>query len=189
MKKNSADWYIKENDFEGCLERFDNARKNWREHWFKTLQTIYNNCKDWAKKYILDPIEKSIIVIADQIKKTVVKKEENKNNNSHTYLINMYDENENLVFTKIGKADNLKRRFKQLLKHQYKNSNAPIARIEPLKIFECPNDDLAQVLESLIRNLFRKSHDFIPNDRFKPFEPTQEEWKEMERFHELVLNQ
>ena len=180
-------WYVKNNDFEGCLERFNAANKGWKKHWFSVLEDIYNNCKEWSKKYILDPVEMVVITISDCIKKTTKKVQNLVNGaNSHTYLINMYDEEDNLVFTKIGKADNINKRFRTLERQYYATQGIQIARVEPVHIFDVKNDDLAQVLESFIRNLFRKTRDFIPNDRFKPFTPSEEEWKEMERYYKLV---
>ena len=103
-----------------------------------------------------------------------------------TYLINMYDEEDNLVFTKVGKADNINKRFSALERQYYATQDIQIARVEPIYVFNVKNNDLAQVLESFIRNLFRKTRDFIPKDRFKPFTPSEEEWKEMERYYKLV---
>ena len=91
------------------------------------------------------------------------------------YIINMYDENDKWVFTKIGKSKNLLKRFQTLERQYYAKDNIQIMRVEPVYTFNVKNDDLAQVLESFIRNLFRKTRDFIPNDRFKPFEPSEEE--------------
>lgn len=102
------------------------------------------------------------------------------------YIINMYDENDKWVFTKIGKSKNLLKRFQTLERQYYARDNIQIMRVEPVYTFNVKNDDLAQVLESFIRNLFHKRHDFIPNDRFKPFEPLAEEWKQMERYYKLV---
>lgn len=102
------------------------------------------------------------------------------------YIINMYDENDKWVFTKIGKSKNLLKRFQTLERQYYAKDNIQIMRVEPVYTFNVKNDDLAQVLESFIRNLFRKRHDFIPNDRFKPFEPLEEEWEQMERYYKLV---
>lgn len=102
------------------------------------------------------------------------------------YIINMYDENDKWVFIKIGKSKNLLKRFQTLERQYYAKDNIQIMRVEPVYTFNIKNDDLAQVLESFIRNLFRKTHDFIPNDRFKPFEPSEEEWKQMERYYKLV---
>lgn len=105
---------------------------------------------------------------------------------SIVYIINMYDENDKCVFTKIGKSNNVIKRFQKLERQYYATQDVQIMRIEPVHVFNVKNDDLAQVLESFIRNLFRKTRDFIPNDRFKPFTPSEEEWKEMERYYKLV---
>ena len=105
---------------------------------------------------------------------------------SIVYIINMYDENDKCVFTKIGKSNNVIKRFQKLERQYYATQDIQIARIEPVHVFNVKNDDLAQVLESFIRNLFRKTRDFIPNDRFKPFTPSEEEWKEMERYYKIV---
>ena len=102
------------------------------------------------------------------------------------YIINMYDENDKCVFTKIGKSNNVIKRFQKLERQYYAAQDVQIMRVEPVHVFNVKNDDLAQVLESFIRNLFRKTRDFIPNDRFKPFTPSEEEWKEMERYYKLV---
>ena len=112
--------------------------------------------------------------------------EEWKKAKSIVYIINMYDENDKCVFTKIGKSKNILRRFQKLERQYYATQDVQIARVEPVHVFNVKNDDLAQVLESFIRNLFRKTRDFIPNDRFKPFTPSEEEWKEMERYYKLV---
>ena len=105
---------------------------------------------------------------------------------SIVYIINMYDENDKCVFTKIGKSKNLLKRFQTLERQYYAKDNIQIMRIDPVYTFNIKNDDLAQVLESFIRNLFRKTRDFIPNDRFKPFTPSEEEWREMEGYYKLV---
>ena len=60
--------------------------------------------------------------------------------NSHTYLINMYDEEDNLVFTKIGKADNINKRFSALERQYYATQDIQIARIEPIYVFDVKKD-------------------------------------------------
>ena len=67
MAKSMSD-YVRTGDFEGCLERYYNAYKNWKEHWFEGLEIIYNNCAEWAKKYVLDPIAKTVTKIANIVK-------------------------------------------------------------------------------------------------------------------------
>lgn len=179
----SAKDYIATNDFKGAKERFDKANKGWKAHWFNTCVEIFDTCKDWAKEYIIDPINKTITAIKETIKKTVPKTL----TTSHTYLIKMFDKNGEWVFTKIGKANDISKRIKDFINHHYSRQNITIADVEIIKEYEVPNDDLAQVLESFMRNHFRKSHELIPNDRFAAFEPTDEDLNEFERYYNLVL--
>ena len=176
--------YVSTNDFEGAKERFDNANKRWKSHWFEACEEIFNACKDWAKKYILDKINKVILVIGDFITKKRPKEE----GTSNTYLIKMFDEAGNWVFTKIGKANVIAKRMYGLLKHEYKRGGpVKISNIEIVKSYQLPNDDLAQVLESLMRAYFRKTRKFIPNDRFEAFEPTAEDLQVFENNYNLVM--
>lgn len=176
--------YVSSNDFEGAKERFDNANKRWKTHWFEACEEIFNACKDWAKKYILDKINKVILVIGEFITKKRPKEE----GTSNTYLIKMFDEAGNWVFTKIGKANVIAKRMQGLLKHEYKRGGTvKISNIEIVKSYQLPNDDLAQVLENLMRHYFRKTRKFIPNDRFEAFEPTAEDLQVFENNYNLVM--
>lgn len=183
-KKSKAE-LIDTNDFEGARNRFENANGRWKKHWFDCCQQIFNSCKEWAKKYILDPITQTIHAIEEMIKKVKPKKE----GTSHTYLIKMYDDCGKWVYTKIGKANVLKDRLNRLRKEHYNKENVQIADIEIIKTYELPNDDLAQVLESFMRNYFRKnkSENFHPNDRFDAFEPTEEDFAVFENYYQLTV--
>lgn len=63
------------------------------------------------------------------------------------YIINMYDENEKCVFTKIGKSNNVIKRFQKLERQYYATQGIQIARIEPIHIFNVKNDDLRKCLK------------------------------------------
>ena len=176
--------YISTNDFEGAKERFESANKRWKDHWFEACEKIFETCKDWAKKYILDKINKAILVIGEFITKRRPKDEEA---TSNTYLIKMFDEVGNWVFTKIGKANVVTKRMRDFINHEYKRDGVKISNIEIVKTYQVPNDGLAQVLESLMRNYFRKTHKYIPNDRFEAFEPTAEDLQVFENNYNLVM--
>lgn len=184
MSKSKAD-LIADNDFESAKEKFDNANGRWKSHWFDCCRQIMANCKEWAKVYILDPINMVIVKIGEMIKKIKPKKD----GVSHTYLIKMFDTNGNWVFTKIGKADKMGKRMKDFENHEYKRNNVTIAATEIIKEYELPNDDLAQILESFMRNFFRKTktEKYYPNDRFDAFEPTKEDLDTFERYYQLTL--
>lgn len=184
MSKSKAE-LIKSNDFESAKERFENSNGRWKSHWFDCCQQIMSNCKEWAKKYIIDPINMVIVAIGEMIKKVKPKKE----NVSHTYLIKMFDTAGNWIFTKIGKADSIEKRMRDFRNHEYKRNNVIIGTTEIIKAYELPNDDLAQILESFMRNFFRRNKDvnYYPNDRFDAFEPTEEDLNTFERYYQLTL--
>lgn len=176
--------YVSSNDFEGAKERFDNANKRWKPHWFEACEEIFNACQDWAKKYILDKANKVILAIGEFITKKRPKDEEA---TSNTYLIKMFNDAGEWVFTKIGKANVVAKRMRDFINHEYKRDGVVISDVEIVKSYQVPNDDLAQVLESLMRAYFRKSHKYIPNDRFEAFEPTAEDLQVFENNYNLVM--
>lgn len=181
MKQKSASQYISSNDFEGAAERLESANGRWQGHWFNVCQTIMNNCKEWAKKYILDPITKTVRTIGEMVKK---KQPKNVSQESYTYLIKLFDEAGNWVYTKIGKANNVKQRMNQIRKEKYLGGNGSV---EIIKTYTLPNDDLAQVLESFMRGFFRKTRELIPNDRFEPFDPSEEDFAVFEQYYQITL--
>lgn len=184
MSKSKAE-LIESNDFESAKIKFENSNARWKSHWFDCCRQIMNRCKEWAKKYILDPINMAIVAIGDMIKKVKPKKE----TISHTYLIKMFDTTGKWIFTKIGKADSIEKRMRDFKNHEYKRNNVTIGTTEIIKSYELPNDDLAQILESFMRNFFRKNKDvnYYPNDRFDAFEPTEEDLNTFERYYQLTL--
>lgn len=179
----TASYYITHNDFEGAKERLENSNRRWIQHWFDTCQTIFENSKEWAKKYILDPISRTVTAIKDCLKKVKSKS----GTISNTYLIKMFDTCGNWVFTKIGKADNVAKRMKTLNKQYYAKNDVQIGDTEIIKTYEVPNDDCAQILESFMRNYFKKTKQHIPNDRFEPFEPTEEDLETFEKYYQLTI--
>jgi hypothetical protein len=163
MSKSAQD-YISHNDFEGALKRYEEASGRWKPHWFATCETIYNSCTEWVSKYIIDPIAKTITKVVKAIRSKIVSV-----SNPCTYLIKMYDTDNNFVYVKIGKADNLKRRMGQLENYTYLRENTQIGRIEVVKTWEFANNDLAASFESFIHSKIKELYPkirHIPNDRF-----------------------
>lgn len=176
----SAKQYIEENDFEGALKRYDECYVRWQEHWFNTCYTIANNCKIWFDKYIFDPINKVIEKITKRKAKFQLPK-------SYTYLIKMYDENDNYVFTKCGKTNNLNRRFKELSKKHYKVQDIKISRIEVVKTWELPNDHLAESMENEAKAYFSQFFFHYPKDRFEPIEFIEDDFRELDKRYQNKL--
>lgn len=174
---------IETNDFEEAKRRYEKAYTNWKDHWFDTCVTIFKSSTKWAKEYVINLVDKTIV----KINEIATKIKSKKGNFSYTYIIKMFDESGKWVFTKVGKADNVAKRMYDLSKEYYSRQKVGIGSVEVLKTYELPNDDLAQVQESFMRNYLRKTKKFYPNDRFEPFEPTEEDYNMFNQYCETVM--
>ena len=171
--------YVRVGDFEGCLERFNNAYKNWKEHWFEGLKTIYNNCTEWAKKYILDPIAKTVIKIINVIKPTYKRRSKYEDmieyhgcmpineKREQFYLLKMYNSKGEFVCSKVGtttRATN-KRMTEHLQSKTYKKLD--INKIIVDRVWDCGKCE-AEGYESFFRAYYIAKHSkaFCKNDRF-----------------------
>lgn len=184
MARKNWKWYVDNNDLLGCYERYKQAYQNWKDHWWETVTEIYDTYKEWGEKYVLDPIKREIIPRVKKVKAKI----ENllANGGSNTYLVKFFDNYGMWVYTKIGKASDLYKRLNQQMNKTYKDGTTVVS-YEIIKYYNLPTDDLALVLESFMRNHFRKNHTLIPNDRFEPFEPTEEDLEIFDKYYNLVL--
>ena len=41
MSNKNWKWYIDNDDLMGCYERFQNAPANWKNHWWSTIEEIF----------------------------------------------------------------------------------------------------------------------------------------------------
>ena len=124
-KSRTAIDFIVANDFEGAKEKFDNANARWKKHWFDACVRIAEKVKEWATKYIFDPVALTITKIVKKVKKAVSKK----TGEAYVYLIKMFDDYNRYAFLKAGKANSLKERLGDLSKQLYKKSDTKIERI------------------------------------------------------------
>lgn len=169
----SAKEYIWHNDFEGCLKRFNEASKRWRNHWFEALKIIYNEHKEWAKKYILDPIKKTVTSIKGIFCNNFIifwNGFEKQKYSSGAYIIEMYNKKQEKIYTKIGKAKNFSERFNSYKKE--KKYSGWIAFIKVLQLYLNNDEDDSLTLENNLRKLFKKYDikGFIRNDTFTNIE-------------------
>lgn len=173
--KPSANYYIVNNDFEGAIERYETTSKNWLSHWWNVCETIYNNCADWAKKYILDPATMTIKKIAGTVKR---KFRRSKNDSKiiwncpefsedwkeKFYLIELFDGNGKLVWSKIGTTTRaVIQRMREHLRYYAKYG------IETIRVNRVYNAEFAaEGMESAFRAAYIKKFPgkFKKNDRF-----------------------
>lgn len=190
MKK--AKDYINTNDFEGCLKRFNNTTKNWKNHWFEALVVIYQSSKEWAKKYILDPIKKTVILVTRyfiELNSYIFWNEfETYKNKGGVYVVELYDENGEKKYTKVGKAKNFLNRFNSY-KRENKYSNW-IKCVKVAQLYLNEDEDDSLTLENNLRKLFKKYdiEGYVKNDTFVNIEWNEELKKKSDSIVQLTEN-
>lgn len=183
MNKNWK-WYIDNDDLFGCYERFEQARTQWKNHWWNTIEKIYKNSSYWAKYYILDNVKRVIKKIIQ-----IIPKEEKI---GLCYWIRLIGESGVVIYNKIGTTTReLSIRMNEILKNQYKDDFENIVKYEILGTWEVLESQMIG-LESFFRSMLIKKYNgknFIQNDRFfigNQFqEPTLEE---MQKYVNLYFN-
>ena len=195
MATKSMGWYVANNDFEGAMDRWTTTSARWKKEWFGICKTIFDKCKEWAKTYILNPIEYTIQKVS-QIKTTTkrVSKYVDKiqvangvdlldNAKEKCYLFTFFDEEDNLVCSKVGTTTRtvLKRLQEELRSKTYIRLGCVRAVVN--RVYDC-GDIPAEGLESYFRAMYIRKHpqSFLKNDRF------MNEWFDLKEADEIVLN-
>ena len=171
----SMKWYIENNDFEGALGRFNSTTPSWKDRWFDTCEQIYNNCKELAKQYVLNPIERTIQKVVTVATRTFTERitaieqacDLKDESSQKCYLFTFYDANDKMVCSKIGTTTRavLKRLKEELQSKTYKDMGCVRAVIN--RVYDCGNLP-AEGLESYFRATYIKRYpdSFKKNDRF-----------------------
>ena len=187
MAKPTCTWYINNNDLEGAYERFQITYRNWKDHWWETVETIFNASADWAKKYILDPVNRTLTAIgkttrrkcrqvsasiyelssgvsvecAEDMAKDIDRTEK-------AYLFKFYEDiNPDPLFSKIGTSvRTCFGRLKDEVRY-YQNAGFDITRVKVERIINC-GEMPAEAFESFCRSMFIKKYPntWKKNDRF-----------------------
>lgn len=159
-------WYVEHDDLLGCYKRYEQARSNWKEHWWATVETIYNNSVEWAQGYFLDKVNKVLVFVKEisrKVKETFCKK-------PHLcYWVRLIGESGTVLYNKIGTTEEgVQARMKKILKNQYQDGLEKITDYEIMKVWDC-GDKAPEGLESFLRAMLIKKYDsenFVKNDRF-----------------------
>lgn len=192
MAAKNMGWYVANNDFEGAVERWMNTNATWKQRWFETCETIFNNCKEWAKTYILNPIDGSIKKVYKILTQRKTKYSELiqiaegvdllDNAKEKCYLFTFFDADGNMVCSKVGTTTRkvLQRLKEELNSDTYKKIGC--ARAVVNRVYDCGNIP-AEGLESYFRAMYirRYPQSFKKNDRF------MNEWFDLKEADEIVL--
>lgn len=171
MAKFSAKDMINAGDFEAAKEKYENANKQWKNHWWETCVEIYNKFVNWAQKYTLDLIHKTISAIkrkrgrpAKYSEKIIWNCPENTSIGEKFYLVELLDKNGDLIWSKIGTTKRtIAQRMKEILRDR---ADKGVEFIRVNRVYNLPFK--AEFLESLMRSFYgSKFKDFFePLDRF-----------------------
>lgn len=180
QKAKSAIQCIETNDFEEAKSRYDNARIMWVRHWFDTCYTIAKNNRHLFKQYVFDTDEARITTLSS------AKINKRNGGEAYVYLIKMYDLEDNFVYLKGGKTNNLERRFYELGRQHYKREDLHISRVEEVKSWCLPSEHLAESFEQLLHAYFAKFLENTPNDRWTPIDIAEDDYAELERRYQII---
>ena len=180
QKAKSAIQCIETNDFEEAKLRYDNARIMWVRHWFDTCYTIAKNNRHIFKQYVFDTDEARITALSS------AKINKRNGGEAYVYLIKMYDLEDNFVYLKGGKTNNLERRFYELGRQHYKREDLHISRVEEVKSWCLPSEHLAESFEQLLHAYFAKFLENTPNDRWTPTDIAEDDYAELERRYQII---
>lgn len=178
MSNKKMEWYVNNNDFEGAKERFETTSPNWKKRWFEVCLQIYNTSKEWAKKYVLNPIEHTIskIVSIPSTRKTKLSEKIQVSEDcvsllddakQKCYLFTFFDKDDNLVCSKVGTTI---RKVRQRLAEELNSKtyqNMGCVRAVVHRVYDC-GEMPAEGLESFFRAKYIKEYpdSFKKNDRF-----------------------
>lgn len=190
MANKSAWDYVVENDFEGAVERYQTANARWRGHWWECVETIYKQCAEWSKKYILDPITRTITQVINTVKNVTKKRSHSKNiccshgakvaiiykdncgedidGRQECYLFKFFDgENPEPIFSKIGTTTcTVNKRLRREI-GDYRKNGFDIQRVEIDRIYNCgewPAEGAESMLRAKLIKMFPGT--WHKNDRF-----------------------
>jgi hypothetical protein len=180
MAKESAQYYIDNNDLEGAKTRLETTTGRWKGYWFEVCEEIFNSCTEWAKYYILDPIAKtiqklfSICKIAPKVrnKEKIMYSEDciienNERDIQKCYLIEFLDKDDKSIASKVGTTIRKiqERIYEELKSETYIKMGAVRCIIH--RVYDCGKIP-AEGLESYFRAMYIKKYpdSFHKNDRF-----------------------
>ena len=165
----SASDYVKENDLMGAYGKYQMANARWKNHWWETVEKIYNSGREWAKQYILDPINRTLTKIGKAIKERLknnvyIEDETQGVKGCGAYLVFHYLDN-GLQWMKVGKTDKGMSRMYDHFKKDYKDQiDGAIIKLW----YPCDNSDIALSMENVMRDYFhnKKNFELKKQDRF-----------------------
>lgn len=196
---------IADNDLLYSYTKFRTTNARWKNHWWDAVETIFHACADWAKEYILDPINRTLTKIDEKVIKPVRRRcreiEKNKfilstdvpvesevdlaldvKGDEKGYLFWFKANNvKNGHFTKIGTSASSTcfQRLKDEVRY-YNQRGLDVTKVVIKRIYNC-GETPAEGFESFCRAKFIKAYPgtYHKNDRFFGVEIPVEEYDKL----------
>lgn len=184
MSAKSMSDYRTTGDFEGAKERYESTSRRWKSAWWDVLCEIWDNFTKWQSKYSLDKVAMTIVEIVEK----VVKKRKSRTRDDIIekvpitfakgtklcYLFKFYDNNGELVYTKIGTTERtIRGRLTEELRDYRKTKDIKYATIE--SVFDA-GELFPEGIQDYIKGLWIRKYNkyYVRNDRFTCDIPTKE---------------
>ena len=164
--KNSTMSEMRENGlFEDAKEKFENTSKSWKKRWWTVVCDIWDNFVQWQEKYDLD---REAMAIIKKVAKKIVKRARKTcddiiekvpvvfaKGTKLCYLFKFYDDNNNIVYSKIGTTTQTiqTRLSRELRDYRANGDNIKYATIE--SVFDT-SEYWPEGAESIARGIFIK---------------------------------
>lgn len=146
------------NDFEEAVKRYEACNSHrWKNTWWELICDLWKKSTKFLKQYALDFVHKTVSKIAEICKAKI----------HYVYWISLKNENNEVVFDKIGTAENPLKRWDNILYEPYCHKNK-ITCYEMHYVWNVEDREMALGLESRLRGdlirAYRGHH--VPTDRF-----------------------
>ena len=157
--------YINRNDLNGAYKRFVSAYRNWKDHWWAVVVEIWDRCKEWAKDYVLDVLNRTLLPkLIKRGRKSIANVEyECDAYGMGAYVVQHFDAQDNPLWIKVGKANDVHKRLNEHLTKDYRGN---AKRAVCLCFYPAKSDNHALSIENVLREHFNKEHYLLGNDRF-----------------------
>lgn len=184
MSARSMSDYRTTGDFEGAKERYESTSRRWKSAWWDVLCEIWDNFTKWQSKYSLDKVAMTIIEIVEK----VVKKRKSRpradiiekvpitfaRGTKLCYLFKFYDNNGELIYTKVGTTERtIRERLSEELRQYRKNCDISHATVE--SVFDT-GDLFPEGVQDYIKGVWMRKYNkyYVRNDRFTCDIPTDD---------------
>lgn len=176
MAEKSMKDCLLENDLDTAFARYQSTSPRWRGKWYEVCEEIFSKCADFAQKYVINPLMRTISKIVEVKQKATAKTKImvddgiellEKGGEQLCYLFEFYNDKNELVCSKVGTTTRtIKKRLQEELKSKT-YAEMGVVRGVIKRIYNCGQIP-AEGLESYFRAKYIQAYpsSFKKNDRF-----------------------